>query len=164
MGQGLSRQVSPKSTTPGAWGQLRPGATVLVDTAPFIYILEDKQPFAALFNGLFEWGDTGADAGGVTICLSVITLAEVLTGPYQAGLTALAKRYESVLSGYEVLPVSPAIAALAAQLRAQYKLRLPDALQLATALDAGVDAFVTHDRDFSKVTGLRELMGDASLA
>ena len=146
-------QASQKPTT---WGQLPQGATVLVDTAPFIYILEGRQPFAALFEGLFEL----ADAGGVTICLSVITLAEVLTGPYQAGLTPLAKRYEKVLSGYEVLPVSPAIASLAAQLRAQYRLRLPDALQLATALDVGADALVTHDRDFSRVTGLRVLMGD----
>lgn len=139
------------------WGQLAQGATVLVDTAPFIYILEGKQPFAAQFAGLFEL----ADAGGVTICLSVITLAEVLTGPYQAGLTPLAMRYEKVLNGYDVLPVSPAIAALAAQLRAQYKLRLPDALQLATALDVGADALVTHDRDFSKVTGLKVLMGNS---
>jgi predicted nucleic acid-binding protein len=48
---------------------------------------------------------------------------------------------------------SAAIASLAAQLRAQYKLRLPDALEV------GADALVTHDRDFSKVTGLRVLMG-----
>ena len=128
---------------------------MLVDTAPFIYILEGKQPFAALFEGLFEL----ADAGGVTIFLSVTTLAEVLTGPYQAGLMPLAKRYEKVLNSYDVVPVSPAVASLAAQLRAQYKLRLPDALQLTTALDVGLDALVTHDRDFSKVAELRVLMG-----
>ena len=154
MGWRLKSKAVPAFERPAAWGHLPPGATVLVDTAPFIYILEGKQPFAALFKGLFEL----ADAGGVIICLSVITLAEVLTGPYQAGLMPLAKRYEKVLSGYEVLPVSPAIASLAAQLRAQYKLRLPDALQLATALDVGTDALVTHDRDFSKVMGLRVLM------
>ena len=157
MGWRLKSKAKPATQKPTTWGQLPQGATVLVDTSPFIYILEGKQPFADMFQGLFEL----ADAGGVTICLSVITLAEVLTGPYQAGLTPLAKRYEKVLNGYEVLPVSPAIASLAAQLRAQYKLRLPDALQLATALDVGADALVTHDRDFSKMTGLRVLMGDA---
>lgn len=156
MGWRLKKRTTPATQKLRTWGQLPQGATVLVDTAPFIYILEGKQPFAAMFEGLFEL----ADAGGVTICLSVITLAEVLTGPYQAGLTPLAKRYEKTLNGYEVLPVSPAIASLAAQLRAQYKLRLPDALQLATALDVGADALVTHDRDFSRVTGLRVLMGE----
>ena len=155
MGWRLKNKANPATQKPTTWGQLPHGATVLVDTSPFIYILEGKQPFAAMFEGLFEL----AGVGGVTICLSVITLAEVLTGPYQAGLTPLAKRYEKVLNGYDVLPVSPAIASLAAQLRAQYKLRLPDALQLATALDVGADALVTHDRDFSKVAGLRVLLG-----
>ena len=157
MGRRLKNKTTLATPKLRTWGQLQAGATVLVATAPFIYILEGNQPFGAQFEGLFEL----ADAGSVTICLSVITLAEVLTGPYQAGLIPLAKRYEKVLNGYEVLPVSPAIASLAAQMRAQYKLRLPDALQLATALDVGADALVTHDRDFSKVTGLRVLMGDA---
>ena len=118
MGWRLKSKAMPAFERPAAWGHLPPGATVLVDTAPFIYSLEGTQPFTALFEGLFEL----ADAGGVTICLSVITLAEVLTGPYQAGLMPLAKRYEKALSGYEVLPMSPAIASLAAQLRAKYKL------------------------------------------
>ena len=48
---------------------------------------------------------------------------------------------------------------LAAQLRAQHRLKLPDALQLATALEAGASAFVTHDRDFSGVTALPVLTG-----
>jgi predicted nucleic acid-binding protein len=59
-----------------------------------------------------------------------------------------------------LIPVSPSIATLAAQLRAQYRLKLPDALQLATALDIGAAAFVTHDRDFSQVTGISILTGD----
>jgi len=98
--------------------------------------------------------------GDLTIALSTITLAEVLTGPFKAGQTALAKRYEKSLSHYNVISVSTPIAALAAQLRAQYRLKLPDAIQLATALDIGAAAFVTHDRDFSHVTGVEILMGD----
>lgn len=48
----------------------------------------------------------------------------------------------------------------AAQLRAQYRLKLPDAIQLATALDIGAAAFVTHDRDFSRVSGVEILTND----
>ena len=84
-------------------------AKVLVDTATFIYTVESRQPFTALFKGLFEL----AEAESMTICLSVITLAEVLTGPYQARLLPLAKRYEKVWSGYEVVPVNPTSALLA---------------------------------------------------
>ncbi len=128
----------------------------MVDTAPFIYVLESHPQFAAQFLGLFE----AAAQGDVTIALSTITLAEILTGPFKAGQTALAKRYEKSLCHYNMVPVSTPIAVLAAQLRAEYRLKLPDALQLATALDINATAFVTHDRDFSAVTGVTILMGD----
>lgn len=136
------------------------GATVMVDTAPFIYVLKSHPQFADQFVGLFE----AAAAGELTIALSTITLAEVLTGPFKAGQTALAKRYEKALSHYNVIPVSTPIAAMAAQLRAQYRLKLPDAIQLATGLDIGAAAFVTHDRDFSHVTGVAILTGDKQSA
>jgi predicted nucleic acid-binding protein len=106
--------------------------------------------------GLFE----AAERGQVQLALSTVTLAEVLTGPYQAGQTALAKRYELALGVYQLVPLSASVAALAAQLRAQYRLKLPDAVQLASALDIGAAALVTHDRDFSAVQGLPVLMGE----
>lgn len=143
---------TPKAST---WSGLPRQATVVVDTAPFIYVLEDHPEFAPLFIGLFE----AAAARDVHIALSTVTLAEVLTGPYKFGMTALAKRYEKSFSAYTLISVSPTIAVFAAQLRAQYRLKLPDALQLATALDVGANAFVTHDRDYSAVTGLPVLNG-----
>jgi predicted nucleic acid-binding protein len=147
-------------SVPSLWAGLPKGATVMVDTAPFIYVLESHPHFADQFTGLFE----AAANGDVVIALSTITLAEVLTGPLKAGQTALAKRYEKTLSLYRVIAVSLPIAALAAQLRAQYRLRLPDAIQLATALDIGAAALVTHDRDFSRVTGIAIVTGDTSAA
>ena len=149
-----------KSKAPRLWAGLAQGTTVMVDTAPFIYVLEFHPQFAEQFVGLFE----AAAAGQLTIALSTITLAEVLTGPFKAGQTALAKRYEKALLQYSVIPVSPAIATLAAQLRAQYRLKLPDAIQLATGLDIGAAAFVTHDRDFSQVTGVEILTGESGSA
>jgi predicted nucleic acid-binding protein len=145
-------------SSPSPWAGLPLHSTVVVDTAPFIYILESHPQFADQFAGLFE----AAAAGKLNIALSTITLAEVLTGPLKAGQTALAKRYEKALSGYTLVSVTPPIAALAAQLRVQYRLKLPDAIQLATALDTGAAAFVTHDRDFSQVTGMAILTGDTS--
>jgi predicted nucleic acid-binding protein len=146
-----------KVKAPRLWAALPHGALVMVDTAPFIYVLESHPQFADQFLGVFE----SAANGDLTIALSTITLAEVLTGPCKAGQTALAKRYEKSLSYYNVIAVSAPIAVLAAQLRAQYRLKLPDAIQLATALDIGAAAFVTHDRDFSQVTGVQILMGEA---
>ncbi len=128
---------------------------MLVDTAPWIYLLQDHPEFAARFAGLFE----AAARGQIQLALTPITLAEVLTGPFKAGQTALAKRYETALGHYRLLPLSAPVASLAAQLRAQYRLKLPDAFQLAAALDVGAAALVTHDRDFAAVEGLPVLYG-----
>ena len=128
---------------------------MLVDSAPFIYLLQDHTEFAPRFAGLFE----ASRAQQLQIALSTITLAEVLAGPFKAGQDALARRYERAMRGFEVVPVSADIAVQAARLRSRYGLKLPDAIQLATALDVGAAALVTHDRDFAKVRGLRIVQG-----
>ena len=140
------------------WSSLSEGATVLVDTAPWIYVLEDHPVFAQRFTGLFE----AAELGRIQLALTTVTLAEVLTGPFKAKQTALAKRYEKTLGRYRVVPLSAQVAALAAQLRVQYRLKLPDAVQLASALDIGAAALVTHDRDFSKVLDFPVLNGETA--
>jgi predicted nucleic acid-binding protein len=150
----LKRAV-PRSEDRG-WGGLRDGAVVLVDTAPWIYLLQDHPDFAPRFVGLFA----AAEQGAVELALSTITLAEILTGPHKAGQVALAKRYEKALACYQVVPLSVAVASEAARLRARYGLKPPDAAQLASALEIGAAALVTHDRDFSAVQGLSILYGE----
>jgi predicted nucleic acid-binding protein len=142
------------------WSGLQPGTLVLVDTAPFIYVLEDHPVWAPQFVGLFE----AAAQGLLNLALSTVTLAEVLTGPYKAQQPALARRYQNALESYLVQPLTASIAALSAQMRAQYRLKLPDAVQVATALDIGATALVTHDRDFSAVRGLAVLDGSQASA
>jgi predicted nucleic acid-binding protein len=46
----------------------------------------------------------------------------------------------------------------AALIRVRYGLKLPDALQVATALVAGCDAFLTNDVVLQRVTELRILV------
>ncbi|MFN0182494.1 MAG: type II toxin-antitoxin system VapC family toxin [Aquabacterium sp.] len=138
------------------WAGLPQGALVVVDTAPVIYLLEDHPRFLPLFIGLFE----AEAAGDLQIAISTITVAEVLAGPLRAGQDALARRYEKALGRYVVVAVDSAIAVSAARLRARYALKLPDAIQLATALEMGAAALVTHDRDFAKVQGLAVLRGE----
>ena len=78
-----------------------------------------------------------------------------MTGPLGAGEKALAKRYRAVLESWQVVELTADIAETAARLRAKLKLKLPDAIQVASALGVNADALVTHDRDFAKVRGLR---------
>jgi predicted nucleic acid-binding protein len=129
------------------------GSVVAVDSAPIIYFLEGHPRFCDRFAPIFE----AADAGRIEIVISAITVAEVLSGPIARGLDALAARYrEALTSGtqWRVLPVDSVIAEDAARLRARYRLRLPDALQVATALRAGADMLVTHDRRLKKIREL----------
>jgi predicted nucleic acid-binding protein len=126
------------------------GALLLLDTAPIIYALEGHPKFAPRFQPLFD-----RQAGGeILFAVTTLTIAEVLTGPLRAGEEALAKRYRAVMESWQVLNLTAEIAESAARFRASLKLKLPDAIQVASAIAANADALVTHDRDFSKVTAL----------
>lgn len=130
---------------------LAEGAVLLVDTAPIIYWLDDRPGFAKRFAPLFELHASG----GVRFAVTTVTIAEVLTGPLQAGDDALARRYRAVLESWRVLDLDAGIAEGAARLRARLRLKLPDAIQAASALAIDADALVTHDRDFRRVPTLR---------
>ena len=126
------------------------GALLLVDSAPIIYMLESHPGLGPRFKTFFERHAKGEIAFAVT----TITMAEVLTGPLGAGNEALAKRYRNLLESWQTVDLSPDIAESAARLRASLKLKLPDAIQAASALAIGADALLTHDRDFTRVAGL----------
>lgn len=123
---------------------------MLVDSAPIIYVLEAHSRFARRFQPLFD----RQAVGEISLAVTTITIAEVLTGPLAAGEEALAKRYRAAMESWNVIDLTIDIAESAARLRASLKLRLADAIQLASAIAANADALVTHDRDFSRVTSL----------
>ena len=58
-----------------------------------------------------------------------------------------------MLESWQVVELSTDIAESAARLRAGRKIKLPDAVQAASAIYT--DALVTHDRDFSRVIALK---------
>jgi predicted nucleic acid-binding protein len=66
---------------------------------------------------------------------------------------------QKALAGFGVVPVTQDIAVSAARLRSNTGLHLPDALQAAAALEIGAVALVTHGRDFSRLQGLRVIVG-----
>lgn len=136
-----------------ALATLPPDALVLVDSAPIIYVLDGNGAFAERFRPLFE----AQAIGNVRLAVSTVTIAEVLTGPLQSGDEVLARRYRSVLDSWRVVDLTSDVAETAARLRSAYRLKLADAVQVASALAIGADALVTHDRDFARVRGVRVL-------
>lgn len=131
------------------------GDRVVVDSAPLIYLLDDHPELAPRFVGLFELHRDGK----VEIAISAIAVAEILASPFNHGQDVLAMRYEIELASFHIEPVTQAIAVTAARLRTLGGLRLPDVLQAATAIELGATALVTHDRDFSRLQGLRVITG-----
>ncbi len=127
------------------------GALLLVDSAPIIYTLEAHPKFASRYKPMF----VRHAAGELLLAITTITIAEVLTGPLGAGEEALAKRFRAVMESWQVVELSVDIAETGARLRAKLKLKLPEAIQVASALAINAEALVTHDRDFAKVKGLR---------
>ena len=131
-------------------GSLPEGALLLVDSAPLIYVLERHPELERRFVPYFERHSRGE----ISFAVTTITIAEVLTGPLISGDEALARRYRALLESWQVVDLSLEIAESAARLRARLKLKLPDAIQAASALAIHADALLTHDRDLSRVTAL----------
>jgi PIN domain-containing protein len=85
--------------------------------------------------------------------------------PYNSAAKNAADDYETLLSYFPNLqlePVSRGILLEAAGLRARYGLRSPDAIQLATGLQAGATLAVTNDRAWRKVPYIKTLIPSRS--
>ncbi len=121
-----------------------------LDTMLFIYHFEENKnylPFTRAFFGLIEDGMIEGKT-------SIITRLEILVKPREEGDDILADEYKLILENFphlEVAPVDAEIADLASSLRAKYELRTPDAIQLATSIVKGAQAFVTNDESLKKV-------------
>jgi len=125
-----------------------------LDTVVFIYFLEEHPDYLPFIRPLFE----EADARERELVTSAITLLEVLVVPYRAGDLALAERYEQLLTrsrGIRLVDVDRTQLRATAQLRARYRIRTPDALQLSAALTHRCTGLVTNDRRFPKMPGLQ---------
>ena len=135
------------------------GQIVGLDTAPLIYYLEEHPTYLPLVDPFFD----ALARGDLYAVTSTVTLIEVLRQPLRHGDAALAAQYRSLLLNNRSIgmrAVSVAIAEEAARLRATYTLRTPDAVQLATALDAGASAFLTNDARLAAIPDLRVLVLD----
>jgi predicted nucleic acid-binding protein len=129
------------------------GALLLMDTPPIVYFLEGHAKLAKVFKPVFE----RHAAGELRFAVTTVSIAEVLAGPLQSGNEALAERFRTILESWQVVDLTANIAASAARLRASLRLKLPDAVQAASAIAINADALITYDRDFSRMHSLRVL-------
>lgn len=121
------------------------------DTTPLIYFVEQHSRYLPLVKPFI----IAVNAQQFEAFSSVITLTEVLTQPIKLKNDDVRKKYRDILldsENFNLIQVSVQIAERAAQLRAIYNLRTPDAIQIATALESRCDAFLTNDIALKRVT------------
>ncbi len=127
---------------------------IALDTNIFIYAYQEHPQFLPIVRPIFDRLDNDPNFRAVT---SVITLIEVLAQPLRLGRSDLVSTYTNALinsSQVATHPIDFTIARRAAELRAKHDLRTPDAIQIATAITAQAEAFITNDERFKRITDI----------
>jgi predicted nucleic acid-binding protein len=136
---------------------LNPVNRLYLDTAPLIYYIEANPNYLAKMQLVIDL----IEKKPIEAFSSVITLTEVLNHPLKQGDTKLAQNYRDILlnnENFQLLNVNSKIAEAAAEFRARYKLRSPDAIHIATAIEWSCDAFLTNDKGLTRVTEIQVLL------
>lgn len=122
---------------------------IALDTNCFIYYLEAGNWAEELKDMLFA----PLEQGKFRAVTSVLTMAEILVRPKSQGREDVCQEYLLLLSAYpnlDIVPVTLDIAVRCAGIRSEHRVRTPDAIQLATALEKGATLFLTNDLDLPK--------------
>jgi len=123
---------------------------VCLASAPLIYFIEDDPRRAGPVKGLLR----AAAAGATQLIASVLTEAEMLVAPMRRDRDDVVRSIRELFAssgGPQLREVTRPIGWRAAGLRAELGLRLPDAIVVATAIEAGCTAIVGNDASFKRI-------------
>jgi predicted nucleic acid-binding protein len=129
-------------------------AIVFLDTAQLIYFIEGNSEYQEKLEKLFDLNDEGY----FKFLTSSITLLEVLVKPLRDGETKIVEQYKTILTnadGIDIFDITIPITLKAAEMRAKYNIRTPDALQVATAIERKVDYFLSNDFRLKTITEIK---------
>lgn len=129
------------------------GTTLALDTAPLIYFFENISPYTQIISSLFE----EADKKKIRFICSTITVSEIFVKPFKNNQRDIQKMLEKALiksSEISIVPVTISIALEASKIRADYNIRTPDAIQIATAKKYA-DYLITNDKKLERYPYLK---------
>lgn len=125
---------------------------IYLDAAAFIYSVERIEPYRTLLDPVWRQ----ARSGQFTVVSSELVVLETLVKPLRDGNRVLEGLFRSLLDSNEVrlIPTTLALWEQAAEIRATTRLKTPDSLHAASAINAKCNLFITNDSDFRRVPDL----------
>lgn len=132
----------------------RPVIAPYLDASAIIYLVEGSSGVREAVAGFLAEAESHAAGRLVT---SRLSLLECRVKPLRVGDSELLATYDAffVSGRLVVVDVLAAVIDRATRLRAQHGFKTPDAIHLATAIEAGADGFVTGDAALARCAGLR---------
>ncbi|EKD06068.1 type II toxin-antitoxin system VapC family toxin [Limnospira platensis] len=130
---------------------------LFLDSAPVIYYVDMNPGYSAIMDGIFDL----IRAAQIRVVTSPVTLAECLILPLRDSNLSQQQLFIDIITGQDTadfVNITSEIARIAADIRARYRLQLPGAFLIATALDAGCQAFLTNDAQLKRIAELKMLL------
>jgi predicted nucleic acid-binding protein len=135
-------------------------STLFIDTAPIIYYIEAHSIYGPISKEIVNFFQSEEREAFST----VLTLTEVLAKPMKIGDEKLVDRFAEFLKygrNFTLIEISEKIAERAGRLRGRYtELRTIDAVQLASAIENGIEIFITNDKKLKKVDEIKVVVLD----
>lgn len=119
------------------------------DSMLFIYLLEDHPTFSARAGELLNRAYTRGDS----LYTSCLVLGEVMAGAEKSTEHGKAKAIREIVKemGFSCLPFDEGAVAPFSRLRSKDKVQIADAIHLACAASAGIDLFLTGNKQLPKL-------------
>lgn len=130
-----------------------------IDSMCFIYHFEGNKLYGGIVKQIF----LQLQKNKLTAVTSTLTLAEILSFRKLQEDKILFEQTKTRLRqtpNLEIISVDEAISEVAAILKYKYNIALPDAIQIATAVASGQEAFITNDRGLKKIKEINVIILD----
>ncbi len=153
----MSKEISPD------WGFQLHGKRVYFDANIFIYLLEHHPDFGEVCLSIVQ-SAVDKELDGYS---GDLVFAELLVKPLKENNARAVKAVKDMFSEetqIELLPHKRSTFEMAAHLRATHKIKLPDALHMATAIENHLDIFLTNDRDIPTMREITVVQLPAALS
>ena len=129
------------------------GYRVYIDTNIFIYFLDGQEPFFSAVSPFFDAVLNGEIVGYT----GEAVIAETMVQPYKLGNIAIIERFKSFFYQEEFLTILSHDSQsfdFASQIAGTKGMKLVDSLHMATALQAGCEYLITHDKGIKSMEGI----------